>query len=177
MTGRAGKVRDARNAPEAASAGATSLKPPPPVPRWLVRTIWLSHRAAHRITGGRLLRPATPTQWGMLRLTTIGRRSGRTREAIVGFIEDGPNLVTVAMNGWHDPEPAWWLNLQSNPHARVMLPDGSSRDVAGHAAAGDERRRLWNRFVDLGSSAFTDGGVALRSRETALVVLEPLQRG
>ena len=37
----------------------------------------------------------------------------------------GPNLVTMAMNGWADPEPAWWLNLQAHPDATVDLVDGS----------------------------------------------------
>jgi hypothetical protein len=32
-----------------------------------------------------------------------------------GYIEDGSNLVTKAMNGWSDPEPAWWLNLMAHP--------------------------------------------------------------
>jgi F420H(2)-dependent quinone reductase len=148
-------------------------KAPPNVPRWLVRTIWTVHRAAYSVTGGRFgLRTSTSTRWGMLRLTTVGRRSGRERVAIVGFIEDGPNLVTPAMNGWADPEPAWWLNLQANPDATVELPGGSRR-VTARAADPEERRRLWARFLALGSSAFTDASAALRSRETTLVILEP----
>jgi deazaflavin-dependent oxidoreductase (nitroreductase family) len=147
---------------------------PPQVPRWLVRTIWFVHRAAYSLTRGRFgLRPATSTQWGMIRLTTTGRRSGQRRVAIVGFIEDGRNIVTPAMNGWADPEPAWWLNLQANPDATVELPDGSSRAVTARAAVGDERARLWAKFVDLGSSAFTDASAAMRSRETSIVAFEP----
>ena len=152
---------------------AAVQKPPPVVPRWLVRTIWVVHRALYSITGGRFgLRTTAHNRWGMLRLKTVGRRTGRERVAIVGFIEDGPNLVIPAMNGWADPEPAWWLNLQSNPEATVELPDGS-RLVKARAAAGEERERLWARFVSLGSAAFTDASAALRSRETALVVFEP----
>jgi F420H(2)-dependent quinone reductase len=147
---------------------------PPQVPRLLVRTIWIVHRAAYSLTGGRFgLRPATTSQWGMLRLTTVGRRSGQRRVAILGFIEDGRNIVSPAMNGWADPEPAWWLNLQANPEATVELPDGSKRAVTARAATGDERRRLWARLLDLGSSAYTDASAALRSRETAIVVFEP----
>ena len=108
----------------------------------------------------------------MLRLKTIGRRSGKERIAIVGFIEDGPNLVIPAMNGWADPEPAWWLNLQANPEATIELLDGT-RQVGARAAVGEERERLWERFVRLGSAAFTNANAALRSRETAIVVLEP----
>ena len=108
----------------------------------------------------------------MLRLKTVGRQTGKVRVAIVGYIEDGPNLVTPAMNGWAQPEPAWWLNLQANAEATVELLDGS-RKVTARAAIGEERARLWKRFVDLGSSAFTDASAALRSGETALVILEP----
>lgn len=147
---------------------------PAQIPRWLARLIWFGHRRLYALSGGRLgLRRATPNRWGMLRLTTVGRKSGRKRVAIVGFIEDGPNLVAPAMNGWMDPEPAWWLNLQSNPEASVELPDGSRRRVRARAAAGEDRERLWHQWLDLRSSAFTDENASLRSRETALVVLEP----
>lgn len=151
----------------------TNQKAPPNVPRWLVRTIWIAHRGLYRVTRGRIgLRPATSSQWGMLRLRTVGRQTGKARVAIVGYIEDGPNLVTPAMNGWAAPEPAWWLNLQADPEATVELLDGS-RKVIARAAIGEERARLWKKFVDLGSSAFSDASAALRSGETALVILEP----
>ena len=148
-------------------------KPSPKVPHWLIRTIWMGHRALTRFTGARLgLRPPTATQWGMLRLTTTGRRSGARRLAIVGYLEDGSTLIVPAMNGWMAPEPAWWLNLQANPVASVRLPDGSVREMRARAAVGEERDRLWRRLVDLGSSAYTDANAATRSREAAIVVLE-----
>jgi deazaflavin-dependent oxidoreductase (nitroreductase family) len=56
-----------------------------------------------------------------VRLTTVGRRSGEPRTVIVGYYEDGPNLLTMAMNGWGAPEPAWWLNLQAHPETVVVL--------------------------------------------------------
>jgi len=153
---------------------AAAERPSPSVPRWLVRTIWKVHRAAYSLSGGRFgLRTPAPRRWGTLRLTTTGRRTGRTRVAILGYLEDGPNLFTPAMNGWADPEPAWWLNLQANPAAIVVLPGGSRRAVAARAAGPDERRRLWRRLVDLGSSAYTDAWAAARARETVIVVLEP----
>ena len=151
----------------------TLEKPAPYVPRWLVRAIWVLHRAAYSVTGGRFgLRTPTSSRWGMLRLRTVGRRSGKDRVAILGYIEDGPNLVIPAMNGWADPEPAWWLNLQAKPNATVELPDGR-RDVTARAAIGEERDRLWGRLVGLGTSAYTNASARLRSRETSIVVLEP----
>ena len=62
-------------------------------PRFIIRGAWILHRAIHRLSGGRLgLRPASDTTWGMMRLKTIGRKSGRERAAILGYYEDGPNL-------------------------------------------------------------------------------------
>jgi deazaflavin-dependent oxidoreductase (nitroreductase family) len=108
----------------------------------------------------------------MMRLTTIGRRSGQERSVILGYFDDGLNLVTMAMNGWADPEPAWWLNLQANPEATVDLP-GGRREVRGRAAEGEERSRLWARWSEI--DANLDGYAALRSGETAVVVLEPTE--
>lgn len=140
-------------------------------PRWFIRGAWLVHRALYRLTGGRLgLRRPKPTDWGMLRLHTLGRRSGRPRVAILGFFEDGPNLVTLAMNGWAAPEPAWWLNLQAHPEATVDLTDGP-RPVLGRAATGGERQRLWERWGEVTEGV--DGYARLRPTETAVVVLEP----
>jgi len=107
----------------------------------------------------------------MMRLTTIGRRSGQERSVILAYFEDGPDLVTMAMNGWSEAEPAWWLNLQAHPEASVALPDGQ-RAVMGHAAQDEERSRLWDRWREI--DANLDGYAALRSGETAVVVLEPL---
>jgi deazaflavin-dependent oxidoreductase (nitroreductase family) len=105
-----------------------------------------------------------------MRLTTIGRRTGRARPVILGYFEDGPNLVTMAMNGWGDAEPAWWLNLQAHPDATAGTVDGP-RQVTGRAAQGDERERLWARWQQIDKNL--DAYAARRSRQTAVVVLEP----
>ncbi len=140
-------------------------------PRWFVRLAWSTHRAVYRVTGGRvgLWRPKG-NRWGTMRLTTTGRRTGRARSVMLGYFEDGPDLVTLAMNGWADGEPAWWLNLQEHPDAAVDLP-GGTRDVTGRVAQGDERSRLWARWHEIDQKL--DGYAARRSSETAVVILQP----
>src|SRR5919106_5523588 len=141
-------------------------------PRWFVVTAWYVHRLIVRVSGRRRgLWPPRSSKWGALRLTTRGRRSGEPRNVILGYFEDGPNLVAMAMNDWGAAEPAWWLNLQAHPEAIVELAGGGRREVRGRAAVAEERDRLWQRWREFDKRL--DGFAARRPRETAVVVLEP----
>ena len=65
-------------------------------PRWIVRSAWVVHRAIYRFSGGRLgLTSPRPGKYGMLRLKTIGRRSGKHHSVILAYYKDGPNAVVV----------------------------------------------------------------------------------
>ncbi len=140
-------------------------------PRWVIRTAWAVHRGLYRITGGRFaLQRAKPQHWGTMRLTVTGRRSGRERPVILAYLQDGPNLSTLAMNGWGEGDPAWWLNLQANPDAHVVWPDGE-RDVRARAAEGAERERLWALWRDTNKDL--DAFASRRTTPTAVVILEP----
>lgn len=132
---------------------------------------WHAHRALVKVTDGRLglWRPKAD-RWGALRLTTVGRRTGRSRMVLVGYIEDGDNLVTMAMNGWGGAEPAWWLNVQESPDVTVQTRDGV-RGMHAHRAVGSERERLWSRWAAVDRNL--DAYAARRPHETAVVVFEP----
>jgi F420H(2)-dependent quinone reductase len=152
----------------------TTTSTPRLPPSWIIRSAWAIHRAIFRLTGGRLgLWRPKPTTWGTMRLTTTGRRTGKHRVAILGYYEDGPNLVTMAMNGWMAPEPAWWLNLQADPEATVELK-GDTRTVRARAAHDDERARLWARWAEIDDHL--DAYAARRPSETAVVILEPIDQ-
>ena len=152
------------------NARTRSPKLPPP---WFVHTFWRVHRALYRLSGGRFLwTPANKRLgWGALRLTTVGRKSGRERSVIIGYLEDGPDLVTLAMNGWDEGHPAWWLNLEAHPDAVVRLKREDPRRVHARAAAGDERERLWQRWAEVDRDL--DAYAGRRSTVTPVVVLEP----
>jgi deazaflavin-dependent oxidoreductase (nitroreductase family) len=148
-------------------------------PRPLIKTFWAMHRLAYRVTGGRfgLSRPVPGVKFGMMRVHSIGRRSGKARVVIIGYYEDGPNLVTLAMNGWGKSDPAWWLNLQATPHTVVDLADGR-RTVRARAATAGEQERLWAEFDNYpGWGADIDALAERRARETTIVVFEPTGEG
>jgi deazaflavin-dependent oxidoreductase (nitroreductase family) len=158
---------------------SATTEPRHPPPHWLIRSFGVVHLAGHHLTGGRL-GPSRPKsdRWGTLCLTTTGSRTGRERSVMLGYYEDGTNLVLLAVNAWAAAEPAWWLNLQAQPDATARLKDGSHL-VRARAAEGDGRARLWARWRELGEQsgealiANADAYAAQLSREPAVVVLEP----
>ena len=149
-----------------------ATRPPKVPPRWFVHMAWRAHRALYRLGGGRFLWTTSNRRgWGALRLTTIGRKSGQERSVIIGYLEDGPNLVSIAMNGWDEGHPSWWLNLAAHPDAIVRLAGQRPRRVRARPATREERERLWQRWVAVDPRL--DAFAGLRSTETPVVVLEP----
>lgn len=151
---------------------STKARPRIP-PGWFVNVAWRVHRGLYRLSGGRFLwTPANKRGWGALRLTTVGRRSGKERSVLLGYLEDGPDLVVLAMNGWQEGQPAWWLNLQAHPDAVVRLKDEEPRPVHAVEATGTERERLWARWGAVEGQL--DGYAGQRSTATPVVVLRPI---
>lgn len=151
------------------TAPARRPKMPPP---WFVHTFWRAHRALYRVSGGHFLwNTGGKRGWGALRLTTVGRRSCQERSVIIGYLEEGPRLFTLAMNGWDEGHPAWWLNLEKHPDAVVRLPGRDPRPVHAHRAVGEERDRLWKRWAEVDHDL--DAYAGRRTTETPVVVFEP----
>ena len=152
-----------------------ATRPPKHPPPWFVHTAWRVHRALYRLSGGRFLWTTSNKRgWGSLRLTTVGRKSGQERSVIINYLEDGPNLVALAMNGWDEGQPAWWLNLEAHPDAVIRWPHQQPRLVRARSSAGEERDRLWQRWVAVDPRL--DAYAARRSTETPVIVLEPRSR-
>ena len=84
--------------------------PPKMPPRWLVHGAWRVHRALYKLSGGRFLWATSNKRgWGALRL---------------------------AMNGWDEGHPAWWLNLRAQPDAVVRLTGQEPRPVHAPSVEG-----------------------------------------
>jgi deazaflavin-dependent oxidoreductase (nitroreductase family) len=75
------------------------------------------------------------------------------------------------MNGWDEGHPSWWLNLQAHPEAVVRLARQEPRPVRARPTAGEERNRLWQRWVAINPDL--DAYAGRRSTETPVIVLEP----
>jgi deazaflavin-dependent oxidoreductase (nitroreductase family) len=148
--------------------------PPTPKlpPAWFKHAFWRCHRVLYRLSGGQFLwTPGGKRGWGTLHLTATGRKSGRPRTVIIAYLEDGPNPFTLAMNGWDEGHPAWWLNLQANPDVAIRLPRKPEALVRARTVTGEERERLWRQWLAIEPD--TDAYARERSVETPVVVFEP----
>ena len=103
------------------------------------------HARLYMLSGGRIL-----SRWfddaPILVVHTTGRRSGQPRATPVLYLRDGNAYVVLAANAGADQTPAWWLNLQHTGSADIVV--GHTRiQVRARVLAGEERDRVWNRFV------------------------------
>jgi len=150
----------------------STARPPKHPPPWFVHNAWRAHRALNRLSGRRFLWTTSNKRgWGALRLTAIRRKSGQDRTVIIGYLEDGQNLISIAMNGWDEGYPSWWLNLKEHPDAVVGLADQPPRPVRARQAAGNERDQLWQRWV--GVDPRLEGYANRRVTETPVSIFEP----
>ena len=141
---------------------------------WLRRTSPLLTRGHARLigwSGGRIRRSFLFTGgMPLLVLTTTGRKSGQRRSTPLGFLPFGDGYAVVASNAGSDRVPAWWLNLQADPHAEVLV-DRSRRVVRARPATDEEHDRVWSDFARLNPGF--DEYRNLTTRPIPVVILEP----
>jgi deazaflavin-dependent oxidoreductase (nitroreductase family) len=106
----------------------------------------------------------------VLLMTTTGRKSGKQRTTPLLYGQDAGRYVVVASVGGAPKHPAWYLNLQSDPAARIRV---GSRElgVRAETVPPDDRARLWALMTTLYPQY--DDYQAKTSREIPLVTLTP----
>ena len=110
----------------------------------------------------------------LLLLTTTGRKSGRARTMPLMRIEDGDNYVVAGSVGGAPSHPGWYYNLKDNPRVMVQVGRTVENRIA-RIAEGEERDRLWARFIEA-ASRFADYEKRT-DRIIPVVVLEPNETG
>ena len=144
---------------------ATSPRQMGGVARSLQRLFMKGHVSLYRLTGGKV-----GGGEHLLILTTTGRKSGVERDTPLFFFSDAGHYIIIASNGGAVKHPVWWLNLQSNPQAKIQVGPRVIPVTAQQADA-EESKRLWaiiaekyKNFVEYQKRA---------PREIPIVVLTP----
>jgi len=88
------------------------------------------------------------TQGGVptLILETIGARSGETRNAMLGFVDEAPGsrLVIASLAG-SARNPSWLYNLAKHPEATIELADGRRVRVSAASLDDLELEAAWRK--------------------------------
>ena len=137
--------------------------------RFMIRALSRIHARAYRISKGRILDRIAGMP--VLLLTTTGRRSSKQRTATLTYFRDDADFVVIGSFGGSDVPPAWWLNLQRNPWASVLI-GGTTSNVTAREATAEEHDRLWPLVTE------THPGYARYQERTArplpIVLLTPV---
>jgi deazaflavin-dependent oxidoreductase (nitroreductase family) len=127
------------------------------------------HRVLYTATGGKLFHRGRGMP--MVKLTTIGRKSGQRRTIMATTpLQMGESLVLVASFGGDDREPQWCQNIRANGDVEVTV-EGRTRRMRAHIADPAERAELWPRVV--ATAPFYDNYQHKTTREIPLVVFDP----
>jgi deazaflavin-dependent oxidoreductase (nitroreductase family) len=86
----------------------------------------------------------------LLRLTTIGARTGRERRTVLGYFDDPANpeaRIIVASAAGSARHPAWYFNLAKHPD-KVWIEVGDEKlQVQAELLSDGERMAAWQRVV------------------------------
>ena len=143
-----------------------------------VLTARIPRAAADRrpIRGAATIRDEPRNRLPLCYLTTTGRRTGESRTVPLLHVADGDRIVLIASNWGGRRHPAWALNLDAAPEARVTV-NGVERctpcaasDPGRAAALLDRGRGDLARLRRLPSPGRPGG------REIRVFVLEPSER-
>jgi deazaflavin-dependent oxidoreductase (nitroreductase family) len=105
-----------------------------------------AHIWAYRRTNGRV--GAKLLWFPAALITTTGRKSGRPRTTPTLYLDDGDRVILPASFGGRDADPAWYLNLESNPQVHVQIRS-RHLDLTARDATEDERKRYWPRLIKM----------------------------
>lgn len=143
----------------------TTRSNPPAFARSVLRLFMKGHVSLYRLTGGKV-----GGGEHHLILTTTGRKSGVERDTPLFFFTDADRYIVIASNGGAPKHPVWWLNLQSNPQAKIQV-NPQVIPVTAQLADGEERKRLWAIISEKYKNFVAYQNRA--TREIPIVVLTP----
>ena len=137
-------------------------------------------KACVRYTGGSLFMKVFSRRTGIhknpnfkpappILLLTKGRKTGKTRSAVLPMFEvDGVRFV-VGSKGGMPKDPAWVSNLRQEPNASLFL-HRRRHQVRLRSATAGERARLWPKLI--ADHPVYQGYQRQTSREIPLVLIE-----
>ena len=103
-----------------------------------------------KISGGRL---ALTAFFPLVRLATVGRKSGVERIVPLLYFTQGDEVILVASSFGRERHPAWYYNVVARPEVELIV-GGKRLPYVARETEGTERERL----LDLANSLYAGYG-------------------
>ncbi len=140
--------------------------------RFLFKLITTIHVFLYRLTRGKF--GSEMRGFGVLLLTTTGRKTGKKRTTPLGYLEHDGGYIIIGSNAGSNAHPAWFHNLKHQPRATIQVKD-KQLEVIAETAKPDKRTQLLTRLVEV-APGYADYAKQT-NREIPLVILRPLRPG
>jgi len=108
-------------------------------------------------------------------LRTIGAKSGEIRSCVLPYQRDGDRYFVVGSKAGAKTDPAWAINIRSNPSCWLYI-NRKRIPARGYVAEGEERERLWQSLMKAGAKLYAEYQEKARPRILPIVVLEPVKQ-
>lgn len=113
----------------------------------MLRLTTVTHKAVHRLSGGRLWR-RFPGGGQVAWITTLGRKSGEWRTTPLLAAPDGSGgWVVAGSNAGQEKVPGWVFNVRAHPQGRMEI-DGRALDVTFEELEGEDARSAYRLLID-----------------------------
>lgn len=130
---------------------------------------WQHHKKVWEDSGGTEM--TETLGMGVLKLSTVGRRSGEERWVLLTYLPAEDGWLVAASNLGADTDPNWWKNLQANDGRGSVTVDGTTTPIRARALDPSERAEAYARFTSTyeGYSHYEEW----TDREIPVVLLQP----
>ncbi len=134
----------------------------------------IMHRADKPIyqwSNGRTTLSTILTGVPIIKLTTIGAKSGQPRTVPLTCIPDEDTFILIASNWGGKKHPAWYYNLKAHPEVEVTLNNISQMYLAMEVF-GKERDLCWNTAVSI-YPGYVTYAQRVQNRQIPVIKLTP----
>jgi len=141
-----------------------------PVSAFLAKVLHRADEIALRLTKDRHT-VAELVGLPILKLTTIGAKTGQPRVIPLVGLADGDKIALIASSFGREHNPGWYYNLKAHPGCNVRW-NGRSGDYVARETSGAEREKYWQLALSY-YAGYEKYKYRAAPRKIPVMVLEP----
>ena len=107
---------------------------------WFITRFGRLQAAGYELTGGRLWNRFLGSPVAIL--TTVGRKTGKTRKIPLLYLKQGDNVIMTASKGGMSKLPVWYHNVKAAPTVQIQV-GSEKKEYTMREATPEEEAELY----------------------------------